>query len=114
MELGDDATGYSKCGEGSGPPCPQSNPVALEGGSEDNCLPEGNRGSRGYFSAGRELETVVVTDTDYPDRCNDRRSVSGVAVMLGNTAVSASSTTQLCVKLSLGAAEYVAMAHGLF
>ena len=44
--------------------------------------------------------------------CNDRRSVSGVAVMLGNTVVSVSSTTQHCVTLSTSEAEYVAMAHG--
>ena len=44
--------------------------------------------------------------------CNDRRSVSGVAVMLGNTSVSASSTTQHYATLSTSEAEYVAMAHG--
>ena len=54
----------------------------------------------------------MFADADYADRCNDRRSVSGVAVMLGNTAVSASSTTQHYVTLSTSEAEYVAMAHG--
>ena len=43
MNLGDDETGYSECGEGSGPTCPQSGRAALEGCSEDNCLPEGNQ-----------------------------------------------------------------------
>ena len=60
MDLGDDATGYSECGEGSGPTCPQAGRAALEGGSEDNCLPEGNQGSGGCVPAGRILETVVV------------------------------------------------------
>ena len=39
-------------------------------------------------------------DADYADRCNDRRSGLGVAVMIRNTAVSASNTTQHCVTLS--------------
>ena len=60
MDLGDDATGYSEYGEGSGPTCAQSGRVALEGGSEDNCLPQGNHGSRGCGPAGRGLETVAV------------------------------------------------------
>ena len=38
--------------------------------------------------------------------------MSGVAVMLGGTAVIASSTTQLRVTLSTSEAEYVAMAQG--
>ena len=60
MDLGDETTGYSECGEGSGPTCPQSGRAALEGSSEDNCLPEGNEGSGGLIPAGRGLETVVV------------------------------------------------------
>ena len=60
MDLGEDATGYSECGEGSGPTCPQSGRAALEGGSEDNYLPEGTEGSGGCVPAGRGLETVVV------------------------------------------------------
>ena len=59
MDLGDDATGYSECGEGSGPTCPQSGRAALEGGSEDSCLPEGTEGSGGYVPAERGLETIV-------------------------------------------------------
>ena len=47
-----------------------------------------------------------------PTGCNDRRSVSGVAVMLGNAAVSESRMTQHCVILSAIEVEYVAMAHG--
>ena len=59
-----------------------------------------------------DLKLSLFADADYADRCNDRRSVSGVAVMLGNTAVSASSTTQHCMALSMSEAEYVAIAHG--
>ena len=66
------------------------------------------------FRRGEDLKLSLFAGGDYADRCNDRRSVSGVAVMLGNTAVSASasSTTQHRVTLSTSEAEHVAMAHG--
>ena len=54
----------------------------------------------------------VYVDADYANKDNDRRSVSGVAVMVGGTVVNASSTTQHCVTLSTIEAEYVAMAQG--
>ena len=63
------------------------------------------------FRPGGYLKLSLFADAGYADRCNDRRSVSGVAVMLGNTAVSASSTTQHCVALSTSEAEYVTIAH---
>ena len=53
----------------------------------------------------------VYVDVDYANKDNDRRSVSGVAVMVGGTVVNASSTTQHCVTLSTSEAEYVAMAQ---
>ena len=58
------------------------------------------------------MKLSLLADADYADKCNDRRSVSVVAAMLGNTAVSASSTMQHCVTLSTSEAEYVAMAYG--
>ena len=58
----------------------------------------------------RKLSEYV--DADYANKDNDRRSVSGVAVMVGGTVVNASSTTQHCVTLSTSEAEYVAMAQG--
>ena len=54
----------------------------------------------------------VYVDADYANKDNDRRSVSGVAVMVGGTVVNSSSTTQHCVTLSTSEAEYVAMAQG--
>ena len=54
----------------------------------------------------------VYVDGDYANKDNDRRSVSGVAVLVGGTVVNASSTTQHCVTLSTSEAEYVAMAQG--
>ena len=65
------------------------------------------------FQRGGDLKLSLFADADYADRCNDRRSVLGFAVMLRNTAVSASSTTQHCVTLSTSEAEYIAMAHGV-
>lgn len=43
------------------------------------------------FWRGGELTQSLFADVDSGGRCDDRRSVSGVAVMLGGTAVSASS-----------------------
>ena len=64
------------------------------------------------FRRGGGLKLSLFADADYADICNEKRSVSGVAVMLGYTAVSASSTTQHCVTLSTTEAEYVAMVRG--
>ena len=64
------------------------------------------------FQRGGDLKLSLFADSDYADRCNDRRSVLGVSAMLRSTAVSASSTTKHCVTLSTSEAEYVAMAHG--
>ena len=58
------------------------------------------------------MKLSLFADADHADRCNDRRTVSGVTVMLGNTAVSANSMTQHCVTLSISEVDYVAMAHG--
>ena len=63
------------------------------------------------FRRGGDLKLSLFADADYADKCIDGRSVSGVAVMLGTTAVSESSTTQHCVTISTSEAEYVAMAH---
>ena len=80
-----DATGYSECGEGSGPTCPQSGRAALEGGSEDNYLPQGNQVSGDCVPA-EDLRLSLFADAGYADRCSYRRSVSGVTAMLRNTA----------------------------
>ena len=61
--------------------------------------------------ADRKLSMYV--NADYPNKDNDRRSVSGVAVMVGGTVVNASRTTQHCVTLSTSETEYVAMAQGV-
>ena len=48
------------------------------------------------FRRGGGLKLSLYVDTDYADKANDRRSVSGAAVMLGGSVVSATSTTQHC------------------
>ena len=58
------------------------------------------------------MKLSLFADADYADRCNNRRSVLGVAVMIRNTPASASNTTQNCVTLSTREAEYIAMARG--
>ncbi|CAM9944380.1 unnamed protein product, partial [Ascophyllum nodosum] len=63
------------------------------------------------FRRGGDLKLSLFADEDYVSRYNDKRSISGVAVMLGNTAVRASSTTQHCVTLSTREAEYATIAH---
>ena len=54
----------------------------------------------------------VYVDADHVNKDNDRRSVSGVAVMVGGTVVNPRSTTQHCVTLSTSEVEYVAMTQG--
>ena len=55
------------------------------------------------------LRLSVYTDADYAAASNDRRSVSGVAVMLGDTAIGWKSSTQKCVTTATCEAEYVAL-----
>ena len=64
------------------------------------------------FRRGGDLKLSLFADGDCADKCNDRQSVSGLAVMLVNTAVSVSSTTQHCVTLSTSEAENDEMTHG--
>ena len=61
------------------------------------------------FVRGSGLELTVFADTDYAAAYDDRRSVSGVAVMLGDTAIGWKSSTQKCVTMATCEAEYVAL-----
>ena len=54
----------------------------------------------------------MYTDANYAEKADDRRSVSGVAVTVGNSTVSWSSSTQKIVTLSTTEAEYVALEDG--
>ena len=51
----------------------------------------------------------MYADADYAPSSNGRRSVSGVAVMLGDTAIGWKSSTQKCVTTATCEAEYVAL-----
>ena len=55
----------------------------------------------------------VYTDTDYADKANDRRPVSGIAVTLGGTVVSHVSKTQHVVSLLTSEAEYISARDGV-
>ena len=61
------------------------------------------------FEKGRGLDPVVYSDSNYARDENDRRSVSGGAILCGGATVSWFSRTQRCVTLSSTEAEYVAM-----
>ena len=54
----------------------------------------------------------MYVDADYANKDNDRPLVSGVVVMVGGTAVNASSTTQHYFTRYTSEAEYVDMAQG--
>ena len=61
------------------------------------------------FVRGSGLRLSVYADADYTAVSNDRRSVSGVAVMLGETAIGWKSSTQKCVTTATCEADYVAL-----
>ena len=61
------------------------------------------------FVRGSGLRLSVYVDADYAAASNDRRSVSGVAVMLGDTAIGWESSTQKCVTTATCEAEYIAL-----
>ena len=65
------------------------------------------------YVRGSSLSLNVYADADYTNKENDRRSVSGIAVTLGGTAVSHASKTQRVVSLSTSEAEYIAAADGV-
>ena len=61
------------------------------------------------FVRGSGLRLSVYADADYAAASNDRRSVWGVAVVLGDTAISWKSSAQKCVTTATCEAEYVAL-----
>ena len=61
------------------------------------------------FMRGSGLRFSVSADADYAVAANDCRSVSGVAVMLGGTAIGWKSRTQKCVTTATCEAEHVAL-----
>ena len=66
------------------------------------------------FVWGSGLELEIYTDADYADKANDdRRSVSGIAVILGGTVVSHASKTQHVVSLSTSEAASILAGDGV-
>ena len=63
----------------------------------------------GDSQQGSDLDLSVYTDSNYAEKADHRRSVSGVVVTLGNTTVGWISSTQRIVTLSTTEAEYVAL-----
>ena len=61
------------------------------------------------FVRGSDLKLTVFADADYAAASNDRRSVFGVAVISGDTAIGWKSSTQKCVTTATCEAEYVAL-----
>ena len=61
------------------------------------------------FDKGKGLDLVAYSDSDYARDEQDRRSVSGAAIMCSGACVSWFSRTQRCVTTSSTEAEYVAM-----
>ena len=61
------------------------------------------------FVRGSGLKLSVFADADCAAASNDRRSVSGVAVMLGDTAIGWKRSTHKCVTTATREAEYVAL-----
>ena len=64
------------------------------------------------FVRGSGLKLTVFAGADYAAASNGRRSVSGVAVMLGDTSIGRKSSTQKCVTTVACEAEYVALCDG--
>ena len=114
MDSRNDKTGHRQCCKSSGPSLTQSVRKALEGSNKNyRLLPKFDAGSReNVHEGGRAISLSVYADTDYASEETVRRSIFGVAVMLGNAAVYATSRTQHCVRLSTTEAEYVALAEG--
>ena len=60
-----------------------------------------------------EIGTAVFVDADFASKANDRRSVSGVIVLVAGCIVAWFSRTQKCITLSTSEAEYVGMGDGV-
>ena len=55
----------------------------------------------------------LYADSDYADKSNDRRSVCGIAVILGGTVASHASNTQQVMQFSASKVEYITAGDGV-
>ena len=72
----------------------------------------GTKGQSLTFERGPNLDLSVYTDANYSEKADDMKSVSGVAVTVGNSTVSWFSSTQKIVTLSTTEAENVELGDG--
>ena len=85
----------------------------MAGDNEDIVISQRNEKSGYYLRAGSGLSLDVYADADYTNKDNDRRSMSGIAGILGGTVVSHASNTQRVVSLSISKAKYIAAGDGV-
>ena len=62
---------------------------------------------------GSGLGLEVYADADYADKANNRRSMSGIAIIMEGTVVSHVSKAQHVVSLSTSKAEYITAGDGV-
>ena len=105
MTRPDIANALRACARHSHNPCPRHWKALLQVAAYVNATKE--MGLR--FVPGSGVRLSVYADADYAVASKDRRSVSGVAVMLGDTAIGWKSSTQKCVTMATCEAEYVAL-----
>ena len=105
MTRPDIANALRACARHSNNPSPRRWKALLQAAAYVNAAKE--MGLR--FVRGSGLRLSVYADDDYAAVSNDRKSVSGVAVTLGDTAIGWKSSTQKCVTMATCEAEYVAL-----
>ena len=85
------------------------NRKTLEGGTHDHRVRSWDERSWSHVQRESGLNLSVFADANNTETADDRRSVSGVAVTLGNSGLSWISSTQKIVTLLTAEAEYVAL-----
>ena len=105
VPVDDDEAGHLKRFACCGAPLPQPYGEALKGSSEDYGIPTWDQVFEIDFCAGLGIGFGYVSDADYADESNNRRSVSGTVVTLRGAAVNWASSTQRCVTLSTAKTE---------
>ena len=105
MTRPDIANALCACARHSHNPSPRHWKALLQVAAYVNAM----KGMGSKFVRGFSLRLSVYADADYAAVSNDRRSVSGVAVMLGDTAIGWKSSTQKCVTTATCEVQYVVL-----
>ena len=101
-----------ECREGSSEVCAYPQAQALGGCEKDPRILESDEWLRYYIPEGQWSRADGLRGRRLCPKDTKRKSVSGVAVMCGGTAIQWISRTQKCTTLSSSETEYVAMAEG--